>query len=83
MAFRVLFGTIAPGTRQDWFFFFSGNGDRGAQYFLPHPLNPSGRLFCERIGKELGSDGIWRYHTTVFNQGPLTVSFNWDGGGVT
>jgi hypothetical protein len=24
---------------------------------------------------------VWRYHATVFNQGPLTVSFTWDGGG--
>jgi hypothetical protein len=48
----VLFGTIAPGARQDWSFVFGGNGDRGDQNFLPHPLNPNGRLICERIGKD-------------------------------
>jgi hypothetical protein len=83
MAYRVGFGTIAPGTRQDWVFSFGGNGDQRAQVLLPHPLNPNGRLYCERTGKELGSDGVWRYWATVFNEGPLTVSFNWDGGGAT
>jgi hypothetical protein len=83
MAYRVGFGTIAPNTAQNWFFSFGGNGDVRAQWLLPHPLNPSGRLCTTEVQKELGGDGHYTYFANILNRGPLTVSFNWDGGGVT
>ena len=83
MAFRVGTGSITPGAVQIWFFQFGGNGDVGAQYFLPHPVNPSGELVCTEISKVLNPRGPWTYFAKVRNDGPLAVNFNWDGGGVT
>jgi hypothetical protein len=84
MAFRVGLGSITAGAVQKWFFQFGGNGDAGAQYFLPHPLTPAGELVCTEISKVLNPpQGPWTYFAKVRNDGPFSVRFAWDGGGVT
>ena len=83
MAWTALNGTIAAGTRQTWWFSWGGNGDVGVQHIVCHPLNPNGRLITEDISEELDLNNHYVYRATVYNAGPLTVSFVWRGGGVT
>lgn len=82
MAWTALFGTIAPGTTQHWWFSWGGNGDVGPQLIQARPLNPEGQLMTTQIGEKLDGNGHLTYHATVRNDGPLTVSFQWRGGGV-
>ncbi len=81
MAWTAGGGTIAPGATQEWTFDWGGNGDVGPQLIQAHPLNPNGLLYTFEIGEVLVGTHL-SYRARVRNAGPLTVSFNWRGGGV-
>lgn len=83
MAWTSGFGTIAPGATQEWWFSWSGNGDVGPQLIQAKPLNPNGKLMTTEIGERLDSGSPHlTYFARVRNNGPLTTSFQWRGGGV-
>lgn len=80
MAFNnFLFGTIAPGASQRWFFRL---GDRGTQYITAQPLNPGGDLLVFDHSKKMENDGTFTYFVSVRNIGPNATNFSWQGGGV-
>ena len=81
MAWTGLFGTIAPGQSQRWWYSFGGE-DRGAQLALPHPLNPGATLQANDQTKARNTDGTIAYFVTVRNIGSSTTNFNWQGGGL-
>jgi hypothetical protein len=56
-------------------------GDRGAQYFSAHPLEPNGKLVMTEQNKTQGSDGRTYYGFRVKNEGPNDVHFSVQGGG--
>jgi hypothetical protein len=56
-------------------------GDRGAQYFSAHPLDPNGKLVMSEQNKVQGSDGRTYYGFRVTNEGPNDVHFSVQGGG--
>jgi hypothetical protein len=75
------FGSIAPGTSQDWWFTWGGNGDAGPQLIQAEPLNASGELATTQIAESQASNGDLTYHATVQNNGSNTIYFQWRGGG--
>ena len=79
---NVGFGTIAPGTAQRWWIKHGGNGDRGAQYTMAHPLNPGGSLQVNNQTKKRNNDGTITYWVTIRNIGDLTTNFSLSGGGL-
>ena len=81
MAWTSGFGTIAPGTSQEWWFAFGGNGDVGPQLIQAVPLDASGELATTQISEGLDGNGFLAYYAIVKNNGSNTVSFNWRGGG--
>ncbi|MFJ3670564.1 hypothetical protein ACIPSE_29315 [Streptomyces sp. NPDC090106] len=81
MAWTFGGGTIAPGATQEWWFAWGGNGDVGPQLIQAQPLNPNGLLFTTQIGEVRDGNNNLSYRATVRNAGPLTVNFNWRGGG--
>jgi hypothetical protein len=80
MAWTAGSGTIAPGTTQDWWFAWGGNGDVGPQLIQAEPLAASGELVTTQTAESL-SNGFLTYHAVVRNDGPNPVSFRWRGGG--
>jgi hypothetical protein len=81
MAWTSGSGTIAPGTSQDWWFAFGGNGDVGPQLIQAEPLGASGELVTTQIAESLNTDGYITYNATVRNDGANAVAFQWRGGG--
>jgi hypothetical protein len=81
MSWTIGSGTIAPGTSQDWWFTWGGNGDAGPQLIQAEPTASSGELATVQIAESLNSSGFLTYHATVKNEGTNTVSFRWRGGG--
>ena len=76
------FGSIAPGTSQDWWFSWGGNGDVGPQLIQAQPLEPTGGELVTVFAAEGADDnGHVTYHATVRNDGASTVPFQWRGGG--
>jgi hypothetical protein len=81
MAWQLGWGTIAPGTSQDWWFILAGgNGDAGPQLIQAEPLVSSGELVTVQMAEVLSS-GFLSYRAVVRNDGPNTVKFTWRGGG--
>jgi hypothetical protein len=80
MAWTSGSGTIAPGTSQDWWFAWGGNGDVGPQLIQAKPLGASGELVTTQTAESL-NNGVLTYHAVVRNDGPNPVSFTWRGGG--
>jgi hypothetical protein len=80
MAWTSGSGSIAPGTSQDWWFVWGGNGDVGPQLIQAEPLGNSGELVTTQIAESL-SNGALTYHAVVRNDGPNAVNFQWRGGG--
>ena len=81
MAWTSGSGTIAPGSTQDWWFAFGGNGDVGPQLIQAEPLGLSGELVTTQIAESLDSNGFMTYHAAVRNDGTTAVAFQWRGGG--
>jgi hypothetical protein len=81
MAWTAGSGTLTPGSSQDWWFSWGGNGDVGPQLIQAEPLGASGELATTQIAESLGTDGHLTYHAIVKNNGANTVSFRWRGGG--
>lgn len=75
------FGSIAPGTSQDWWFSWGGTGDVGPQLIQAQPVEPSGELTTVVTAESVDSNGHLTYHATVRNDGPNAVHFQWRGGG--
>ena len=75
------FGSIAPGTSQDWWFSWGGNGDVGPQLIQAQPVEPSGQLVTVWSAESADPGGHITYHATVRNDGPNAVHFQWRGGG--
>jgi hypothetical protein len=75
------FGTISPGTSQDWWFAWGGNGDVGPQLIQAEPLASSGELVTTQIAESRDGNGFTAYHAIVRNDGPNPVAFQWRGGG--
>jgi hypothetical protein len=81
MAWTSGSGTIAPGTSQNWWFSWGGNGDVGPQLIQAQPLGQSGELATIQIAESLDANGHLTYFATVRNDGPNAVGFQWRGGG--
>jgi hypothetical protein len=75
------FGTIAPGTSQDWWFAWGGNGDVGPQFIQAEPLASSGELVTTQVAESRDANGNTTYHAVIRNDGPNPVAFQWRGGG--
>ncbi|WP_030435758.1 hypothetical protein [Actinoplanes subtropicus] len=75
------FGSIAPGTSQDWWFSWGGTGDVGPQLIQAQPVEPSGELVTVQVSETSDTNGHLGYHATVRNDGPSAVRFQWRGGG--
>ena len=75
------FGTIAPGTSQDWWFDWGGTGDVGPQLIQAEPLATSGELVTTQIAESRDGSGHVTYHAVVRNNGSNSVAFQWRGGG--
>lgn len=75
------FGSIAPGTSQDWWFSWGGTGDVGPQLIQAQPVEPSGELTTVVTAESVDSNGHLTYHATVRNDGANAVHFQWRGGG--
>jgi hypothetical protein len=75
------FGSIAPGTSQDWWFSWGGNGDVGPQLIQAQPVEPSGQLVTVWTAESADAGGHLTYHATVRNDGAQAVHFQWRGGG--
>ena len=81
MAWTSGSGTISPGTSQDWWFSWGGNGDIGPQLIQAQPLSASGELVTTQIAEGLDENGHITYYATIRNDGSTTASFCWRGGG--
>jgi len=73
-------GTISPGSTQEWWFVWGGNGDVGPQLIQADPIGV-GKLATTQISETLDGNGHMVYHAVVQNLGSTTVQFQWRGGG--
>jgi len=87
MSFDFGYFSLEAKKSGTWHYWFGGSEetggeDRGAQFAMAHTLEGYGAtLYVTAQGKSNTGRGGWLYWVTVYNDGPYSTHFKFQGGG--